>query len=48
MRQRHRIFFFDFSRDGKQISLSHGKVTSDVVLIGNFKGIVRLIRKEIV
>ena len=32
-----RIFFFDFSRDGKQIALSRGTVTSDVVLIGNFK-----------
>ncbi|PWT91664.1 MAG: hypothetical protein C5B55_07740 [Blastocatellia bacterium] len=32
-----RIFFFDFSRDGKQISLSRGTVTSDVVLVANFK-----------
>jgi Tol biopolymer transport system component len=32
-----RIFFFDISRDGKQISLSRGTVTSDVVLISNFK-----------
>lgn len=32
-----RIFFFDLSRDGKQISLSRGTVTRDVVLIGNFK-----------
>jgi len=32
-----RIFFFDFSRDGKQISLSRGTVTRDVVLISNFK-----------
>jgi len=32
-----RIFTFDFSRDGKQIALSRGTMTSDVVLISNFK-----------
>ena len=32
-----RIFFFDFSRDGKQLALSRGTVTSDVVLISNFR-----------
>lgn len=32
-----RIFNFDFSRDGKQIALSRGTQTSDVVLISNFK-----------
>jgi serine/threonine protein kinase/sugar lactone lactonase YvrE len=32
-----RIFSFDFSRDGKQISLSRGTVTSDVVLISSIK-----------
>src|SRR6185369_12541501 len=28
-----RIFWFDFSRDGKQLALSRGTVNSDVVLI---------------
>jgi len=32
-----RIFSFDFSRDGKQLALSRGTQTSDVVLISNFK-----------
>ena len=32
-----RIFTFDFSRDGKQVALSRGTATSDVVLISNFK-----------
>jgi serine/threonine protein kinase len=32
-----RIFWFDFSRDGKQLALSRGTLTSDVVLISNFK-----------
>jgi hypothetical protein len=32
-----RIFWFDISRDGKQIALSRGTQTSDVVLISNFK-----------
>jgi Tol biopolymer transport system component len=32
-----RIFTFDFSRDGKQVALSRGTETSDVVLISNFK-----------
>jgi len=32
-----RIFWFDFSRDGKQLALSRGTQTSDVVLISNFK-----------
>jgi serine/threonine protein kinase len=32
-----RIFFFDFSRDGKQVALDRGTLTRDVVLISNFK-----------
>lgn len=32
-----RIFAFDFSRDGKQIAMSRGTQTSDVVLISDFK-----------
>ena len=32
-----RIFWFNFSRDGKQIALSRGTQTSDIVLIGNFQ-----------
>ena len=32
-----RIFWFDFSRDGKQLALSRGTVTSDVVLIKDFR-----------
>ena len=32
-----RVFWFDFSRDGKQIALSRGNQTSDVVLISNIK-----------
>lgn len=32
-----RIFWFDFSRDGKQLALSRGTETSDVVLISGFK-----------
>jgi serine/threonine protein kinase len=32
-----RIFWFDWSRDGKQLIVAHGSVTSDVVLIGNFQ-----------
>jgi Tol biopolymer transport system component len=32
-----RIFWFDFSREGKQIALSRGSQTSDVVLISNIK-----------
>jgi serine/threonine protein kinase/Tol biopolymer transport system component len=32
-----RIFSFDISRDGKQVALSRGVQTSDVVLISNFK-----------
>jgi Tol biopolymer transport system component len=31
------IFSFDISRDGKQIALSRGTVSSDVVLISNFR-----------
>jgi len=31
-----RIFWFAFSRDGKQLALSRGTQTSDVILI-NFK-----------
>ena len=32
-----RIFLFDWSRDGKQLIVAHGSVTSDVVLISNFQ-----------
>ncbi|HRH45236.1 MAG TPA: protein kinase [Pyrinomonadaceae bacterium] len=32
-----RIFSFDYSRDGKQIALSRGTISNDVVLISNFK-----------
>ena len=32
-----RIFNFDLSRDGKQVALSRGTQSSDVVLISNFK-----------
>jgi serine/threonine protein kinase/Tol biopolymer transport system component len=32
-----RIFNFDFSRDGKQVALSRGTQSSDVVLISNFR-----------
>jgi hypothetical protein len=32
-----RVFFFHFSRDGKQVALSRGTLTRDVVLISNFK-----------
>ena len=31
------IFWFDFSRDGKQLALSRGKQTSDVILIRDFR-----------
>jgi serine/threonine protein kinase/Tol biopolymer transport system component len=31
------IFFFDWSRDGKQLALARGSVTSDVVLINEIK-----------
>jgi serine/threonine protein kinase len=31
------IFGFDFSRDGKQLALSHGTQTSDVILIKDFR-----------
>ena len=31
------IFSFDLSRDGKQVAMSRGTNTSDVVLISNFK-----------
>jgi Tol biopolymer transport system component len=31
------IFGFDLSRDGKQVAMSRGTQTSDVVLISNFK-----------
>jgi hypothetical protein len=30
-------FWFDFSRDGKQLALSRGTQTSDVILIRDFK-----------
>jgi hypothetical protein len=30
-------FFFDFSRDGKQLALARGTQTSDVVMITDFK-----------
>ena len=32
-----RIFWFDFTHDGRQVALSRGSRTSDVVLISNFK-----------
>ncbi len=32
-----RIFAFDWSRDGKQLAVSRGTVTSDVVLIKDFR-----------
>jgi len=32
-----RIFSFDWSRDGKQLIVAHGSITSDVVLISNFQ-----------
>jgi serine/threonine protein kinase/Tol biopolymer transport system component len=31
------IFFFDWSRDGKQLALARGTTSSDVVLISNFQ-----------
>jgi len=31
------IFWFDFSRDGRQLAVSLGKITNDVVLISNFR-----------
>jgi serine/threonine protein kinase/Tol biopolymer transport system component len=31
------IFFFDWSRDGKQLALSRGTTSSDVILISNFQ-----------
>ena len=31
------IFWFDYSRDGRQLALSRGKQTSDVVLIKDFR-----------
>jgi hypothetical protein len=31
------IFWFDFSRDGKQLALSRGTQTSDVILIRDVK-----------
>ena len=32
-----RISFFAWSRDGKRLALSHGPVTTDVILIKDFK-----------
>ena len=32
-----RIFWFDWSRDGKQLALVRGTVSSDVVLISDIK-----------
>jgi Tol biopolymer transport system component len=32
-----RIFWYDFSRDGKQLALSRGTETSDVILIRDFR-----------
>jgi Tol biopolymer transport system component len=32
-----RIFFFDWSQDGKQLLVARGLVASDVVLISNFR-----------
>jgi serine/threonine protein kinase len=34
---RNLIFWFDFSRDDKQLALSRGAQTSDVILIRDFK-----------
>jgi serine/threonine-protein kinase len=34
---RIQIFWFDFSRDGKQLALSRGTQISDVILIRDFK-----------
>jgi hypothetical protein len=31
------IFWFDFSREGKQLALSRGTQTSDVILIRDFR-----------
>jgi hypothetical protein len=31
-----RIFSFAWSRDGKQLAVSHGTLTHDVILISNF------------
>jgi hypothetical protein len=31
------IFWFDFSRDGRQLALARGTQISDVVLISNFR-----------
>jgi Tol biopolymer transport system component len=31
------IFFFAWSRDGKQLALERGTISSDVVLISNFQ-----------
>ncbi|HMF56413.1 MAG TPA: protein kinase [Pyrinomonadaceae bacterium] len=31
------IFFFDWSRDGRQLALARGDINNDVVLISNFK-----------
>ena len=31
------IFWFDFSRDGKNLAVSRGKQTSDVILIKDFR-----------
>jgi hypothetical protein len=33
----NRMFFFDWSRDGKQLAMARGSVTKDVVLIRNFR-----------
>ncbi|MCA1574165.1 MAG: DPP IV N-terminal domain-containing protein, partial [Acidobacteria bacterium] len=35
--QTDQIFWFDFSRDGRQLALSRGTQTSDVILIKDFK-----------
>src|SRR5215203_2597425 len=32
-----RIFWFEFSHDGRQLALSRGLITGDVVLIKDFK-----------
>ena len=31
------IFWFDWSRDGKQLACSRGRITNDVVLISDLK-----------
>jgi Tol biopolymer transport system component len=32
-----RVFYFDWSRDGKQLAIARGRVNEDVVLISDLK-----------